>query len=110
MIWLWRLISGIARRSAFPQSLEYLGPGEGDCERAQLLDSSLATNNAVKQGYVFRYTPGHLVNTRGIPSFSITATPITPGSTGLRYFYTDETGLIRWSTSGAADGKSRVLR
>jgi prepilin-type N-terminal cleavage/methylation domain-containing protein len=41
--------------------------------------------------------------------YTINADPVTPGSTGNRYFYSDSYGVIRYSTSGAADAKSRPL-
>ena len=39
----------------FPKSLANLGEGRGDCERANLLDSSLATDQPIKSGYYFHY-------------------------------------------------------
>ena len=42
----------------FPRSLGNLGPGRGDCERAQLLDNSLGNDKPTKAGYVFIYNPG----------------------------------------------------
>jgi len=93
----------------FPESLETLGPGKGDCQRAQLLDSSLAGRNPVRSGYTFRYSRSRLGTMGNVIGFSITAVPVTPGSTGVRYFYTDETGIIRWSNAGPANGKSSAL-
>ncbi|MDA2937364.1 prepilin-type N-terminal cleavage/methylation domain-containing protein [Acidobacteria bacterium AH-259-A15] len=37
------------------------------------------------------------------------AEPDIPGATGKRYFYIDQTGVIRWSTSGDADSNSPPL-
>jgi hypothetical protein len=39
----------------FPKSLANLGEGRGDCDRASLLDSSLATDQPIKSGYYFHY-------------------------------------------------------
>ena len=93
----------------FPHSLANLGQGKGDCERGQLLDNSLGTSNPVKFGYYFRYTPGDPNNLGQITSFSIAANPLTPGTTGMRYFYIDQTGVVRMSTSQPADGQGEPV-
>ena len=54
----------------------------------------------IKQGYTFLYVRDD-VNT-----FRFTASPTTPGTTGTRYFYVDETGVLRNSTEAMA---TRVL-
>src|SRR6266436_3240848 len=81
----------------FPRSIANLGPSSGalttSSAAADLIDSGLATG--VKSGYKFTFTvitadtAGHVV------SYSITAVPVSPGSTGVRSFYTDESGTIR---------------
>jgi len=78
----------------FPRSIANLGPSSGalttSSAAADLIDSGLATG--VKSGYKFTFTvitadtAGHVV------SYSITAVPVSPGSTGVRSFYTDESG------------------
>jgi type IV pilus assembly protein PilA len=52
-----------------------------------------------KSGYSF--TLGGTVD-----NFIANADPTTPGTTGNRYFYTDASGIIRYSTAGAADASS----
>ncbi len=74
----------------FPRSIANLGPSSGalttSSAAADLIDSGLATG--VKSGYKFTFTvitadtAGHVV------SYSITAVPVSPGSTGVRSFYT----------------------
>jgi hypothetical protein len=93
----------------FPHSLANLGQGRGDCERGQLLDNSLGTSNPVKFGYYFHYAPGEPDNLGRITSFSITADPVTPGTTGVRYFYTDQSGVVRVNLSPPADAESAPL-
>jgi len=91
----------------FPPSLAALG-GEGNgspsATSAQLIDNDL--QSGTKSGYHFVYTargPG----SRGyISYYSIYANPITPGSTGLRYFYTDNSGIIRADPAGPANPES----
>ncbi len=55
-----------------------------------------------KSGYSFNYTGG--TNT-----WSCTADPETPGTTGDRYFFVDQTGVIRFSSSGTATSGSTPI-
>jgi prepilin-type N-terminal cleavage/methylation domain-containing protein len=57
---------------------------------------------AAKSGYNF--TLGGTAD-----NFSANADPTTPGTTGNRYFYTDSSGVIRYSTSGAATSTSTPI-
>ncbi len=67
---------------------------------ADLVDSLLGIASPVKSGYNFTYTPGTAVN--GVTSqYSINAGP-TSSSTGQRYFFTDQSGVIRQTTDGTA--------
>jgi len=58
------------------------------------IDTSLAFG--VKAGYTYTYSPISPV------SFTLNADPQFPGRTGVRYFYTDETGRITAREGGAA--------
>ena len=69
-------------------------------QTAKLIDSVLGSGT--KDGYSF--ASGGSAN-----NFTITAEPITAGSTGTRYFFSDESGVIRYSTSGTADNSSSPL-
>jgi len=44
-----------------------------------------------------------------IETYAITASPIVPGTTGLRYFYTDETDVIRASSTSTATSASTPI-
>lgn len=94
----------------FPKSLANLGPGRGDCERADLLDVSLGADQPVKFGYYFHYVVGETDDVRQVTGFVITADPINQGTTGLRHFYLDQTGLIRWDSDQPADVGSPVVQ
>jgi len=59
------------------------------------IDSELA--QGLKLGYLYDYT---YVDE---DSFYINADPKSPGKTGNRYFYLDESGIIRQSLEGEAD-------
>ena len=71
---------------------------------ACLIDTALAGATAApgKSGYTFTYTP-----TNG--SYSLTAQPITVNSTGVRYFYTDQTAVIRQNSGAAATNSSSPI-
>jgi len=66
---------------------------------ASLIDEILALGT--KSGYTYTYTAGAPVN-GVIDSFQLTGSPVTPGITGNRYFYTDDSGVIRQNTSALA--------
>jgi type IV pilus assembly protein PilA len=103
--------------NGFPSSLEVLGgtPGrEATCNHAGLLDGPLASGR--KSGYVFTYAPVFPGNgaapvispkaaakgctSGGASGFTVTADPMQRGSTGRRSFFTDQTGVIRYSANG----------
>jgi prepilin-type N-terminal cleavage/methylation domain-containing protein len=58
------------------------------------IDQVLASGS--KSGYTFDYTGG--TNT-----WTCNADPITPGTTGDRYFFCDNSGVIRFDAAAAAD-------
>ena len=86
----------------FAASFTNLGPPSGTgtptSTSAGLVDNVLGGSSApTKAGYNFTLT--QTANTYGI-----NAGPQTPGSTGVRYFYTDQSGVIRYNTTGTAIG------
>ena len=60
---------------------------------ADLIDSVLASG--VKSGYTITYVAGAVP----ISTYTIVATPVS-AATGLRNFFTDQSGVIRANTSG----------
>jgi len=89
----------------YPRSLADLGPGNPTHSvTGDLIDSALASGT--KDGYVFTYTAGASGVAGNILSYSITANPTTPGSTGRRRFFTDQSSVIRANTTGTADSSS----
>lgn len=84
----------------FPSSLSNLGTsGAASSTSADLIDNVLASG--VKTGYTFTYTAGALAG-GVIPVYSVTAAPIVAGQTGQRYFFTDQSAVIRFNVSAAA--------
>jgi len=81
--------------TGYPATLTPLGPGGGDCTRANLIhDERLVAAGPFHRGYAFEYRPGVNGNER-VTVFALVARPVVPGSTGRRYFYLDEAGIIR---------------
>ena len=64
---------------------------------ACLIDFSLASATVApgKSGYIF--TPGNTGN----GTFFVNADPVSPGSTGQKHFYTDQTNVIRQDPNNA---------
>ena len=87
--------------TGFPTALANLGPAPAaSSAAADLVDNVLASGT--KGGYTFVYTPGPVDADGGIASYTINANPAVSGSTGARYFYTDESAAIRFSLTGPA--------
>jgi type IV pilus assembly protein PilA len=80
----------------FPPALPSLGPSSSPTSTAaDLIDSALVTG--VKSGYTFTFTASSPYQ-----QYKITASPITPTISGLRYFYTDQSGVIRVNLTATA--------
>ncbi|MEQ1353490.1 MAG: DUF4190 domain-containing protein, partial [Candidatus Acidiferrum sp.] len=94
----------------FPKSLANLGPGSGDCERADLLDNSLGTDEPSRSGYVFHYAVAETDRLGHATNFTITADPTNQGVTAMRHFYVDYTGVVRVNLTGQADSGSPALQ
>ena len=69
-------------------------------ETAKLIDSVLGSGT--KDGYAF-------ASSGGTNLFTITGAPLTAGTTGTRYFFSDESGVIRYNTGGVANNSSNPL-
>jgi type IV pilus assembly protein PilA len=83
------------------------------CNTSLLIDSVLSAagtgNVSVKSGYTFTYTPGTAIapagpgcTNAGLNTYTITALPVTVGTTGQRGFFTDPSGVMRFTTDGTA--------
>jgi type II secretory pathway pseudopilin PulG len=91
---------------AYPSSLGALGPSPSPSPTAaNLIDSALASGT--KSGYVFVYYG--IFNPAGkgeAERYIITASPVTPRTTGMRYFFTDQSGTIRTESNRVATAES----
>ncbi len=96
--------------NGFPGSVQNLGPGGSGCERVNLVGAVLAAPDASKSGYRFFYSPGQADNLGRVVSYTIAADPITDNTTGIRHFFTDESGVIRASNGVPATVESPPLQ
>ena len=98
--------SSTYQASGYPPTLASLGPATpATSATADLVDSVLASGT--KSGYVFTYTGGG-----GTPStgYSVTAAPVTPGTSGQSTFYTDQSAVIRKDPVATATSASAPLQ
>jgi type IV pilus assembly protein PilA len=92
----------------YPRSLSDLGPGNpAHSGSADLIDAVLASGT--KSGYNFAYAVASTDANGNVLSYSIAASPISPGTTGQRYFYTDQSGVIRANPTGLASVSSTPI-
>jgi len=95
----------------FPHALSDMGPAAGGTPAtsaaADLIDSVLSSG--VKSGYRFAYVAVASDPTGNVLTYTITATPVAPGSSGQRSFFTDQSGTIRSTPNGTADSNSAPL-
>jgi hypothetical protein len=71
-----------------------------------LIDSVLA--GGVKSGYSFTYAPGPSVGGR-YDTYSLHANPVTAGTTGTNYYFTDHSGVIRQNSTAQAENTDSPL-
>jgi prepilin-type N-terminal cleavage/methylation domain-containing protein len=87
----------------YPPLLTDLGPSTSPTSTAaDLVDQPVASGS--KSGYNFTYGASSTYQ-----QYSITANPITVGVTGQRYFFTDQTGVIRYNLTTTASSSDNPL-
>ncbi len=93
--------------TGYASSMVYLSPPTGGgiptSTTAGLIDSVLASG--FKSGYSFSYSPSVGATGRTDTYYWI-ASPITPGTTGTNFYFTDQSGVIRQNsvtTASASD-------
>lgn len=103
--------------TGFTATLGDLGPpasGNPVPNAAGLIDSVLSgggspATTALKSGYKFTYSSSAADPSGKIDTYSITATPITVGTTGTNYYYTDQSCVIRQNSTTAAGSTDSPL-
>lgn len=85
----------------YPATLANLGPAvTADSTAADLVDSTIVSG--VKSGYSFVYAAGAPDANGYINSYTLNANPSVPGQSGIRYFFTDQSGVITYAYGTAA--------
>ena len=99
-----------AQFNHYPEGLASMGSpvaGVSPEYGAGLIDNTLATGK--KSGYVFSYHGIDTRHTGTLDDYEVTACPEHPRSSGVKCFFSDSSGVIRYSSSGHADKDSPPL-
>jgi hypothetical protein len=67
-------------------------------------------SRSTRNGYRFTYSTEERAEDGLIRHYKIYADPLEPYKTGVRHFFTDETGVIRYGLEGAANSASSALQ
>jgi prepilin-type N-terminal cleavage/methylation domain-containing protein len=104
--------------TGYSATLGDLGPpGAGNtpvATAAGLVDEVLSGGAATattssKSGYQFVYTPGAADSSGKINTYNITATPVSVGTTGTNFYFTDQSGVIRQNSTAVAGSSDSPL-
>lgn len=102
-------------QNSYAGSLGALGAPAGtvlaDCNSAILIDEVLSNNGAgdvsSKTGYTYTYAPGAPIPnpppgcTPGVDGYTLHVDPVVSQVTGIRRYFVDTTGLIRFTSDGS---------
>ncbi len=98
-------------KQGFAPSLVALGPPAPgvppSAVSASLIDVVLASG--VKNGYVFTYSPVDSNGDGQVDIFTITAAPFVVGQTGDRFFFVDQSNVIRYNVGAPANATSTPI-
>lgn len=106
-------LAAVTYASTYPERgyatrLEHYGPPpKGQAPGPEAAALVPAENLAETRGYAFRYLASDSDGDGRIDRYTLHAFPHEPGRTGVRYFFTDESGVIRHSYTGPASQQSR---
>jgi len=111
----------VTYNTGYSPTLGDLGPNAAGslpvATAAGLIDSILSGSAAgtatatqsSKSGYTFLYNPGATDTTGRYNTYSITATPVSLGTTGTNFYYTDQSGVIRQNSTAVAGSTDSPL-
>jgi len=92
----------------YAPTLTSLGPpppgSQASALHADLMDEVLASG--IRHGYNFVYVPIDMAGNGKPSAFTVHANPVSPGQTGERYFFVDQTNVIRFAVGGPANSSS----
>ena len=96
-------------QKGFAPSLVALGPSGGapSSASADLIDGLLA--GGTRNGYTFSYVATINAGSGTYETFTVNADPTTLGVTGQRYFYVDQTNVLRFNLGGQANASSQPV-
>ncbi|HKW88111.1 MAG TPA: DUF4190 domain-containing protein [Candidatus Acidoferrales bacterium] len=96
----------------FPKDLVTLGPppggGASNADAAGLVEARIASGQ--EYGYFFHCQGTSSRGDGELDLFHCNADPVNPGASGVRHFFVDQSGLIRWQEDGPADENSAPVR
>ncbi len=91
-------------QAGFPTNLSDLGPPPpntpASASAADLIDRLLASGT--RSGYAVMYAAQDTNGDGRLDSYTVNAAPLTPGVSGLKNFYVDQTNVIRSNATGPA--------
>ncbi len=96
--------------TGYASAMTYLAPpttGNPTSTAAGLIDSVLASG--FKSGYSFSYSPSITATTNRTDTYYWIASPITPGTTGTNYYFTDQSGVIRQNSTTTASASDSPI-
>ena len=102
-------------KQGYPPDATYLtldGSGPVTCPPSQGSPGLAPAGGTLpaKWGYQYFYIPMKRDAAGHVSKYGLAADPVTPGVTGMRHFYTDETGIIRSTLGGGADSNSPAVQ
>jgi prepilin-type N-terminal cleavage/methylation domain-containing protein len=71
--------------------------------------SAAAATLSEKSGYAFLYTPAAADASGKIDTYQILASPVSVGTTGTNFYYTDQSGVIRQNSTAIAGSTDSPL-
>jgi len=104
-------VYGIQFGAGFSLDLKSLGGTSGTSTptNALLIPDPVAQTNQ-KDGFTFTYVVTANNGPNGTPSnYTVNADPITAGSTGRRWFFTDESFVLRYNTTGPSTANDPAI-
>jgi len=98
----------ISTYQGYAPSLAALGPAPGGGSpgpaNADLIDSVLASG--IKNGYSFVHNALDADGNGRFESYTVNANPVSFGQTGEKYFFVDQTNVLRYADNGPAGPNS----
>ncbi len=92
----------------YAPTLMSLGPpppgSQATAAHADMVDEVLASG--IRNGYSFVYVAIDAAGNGKPTAFTVNANPVSPGQTGERYFFVDQTNVIRYALGGPANSGS----